>query len=140
MTFLEALYGSQYHEIQQKGRDGNKGRLNANAFLTAFIILIVITVCMFCIRFVPGFNDKLSDEGSGFTEATNGKSIGKLLAIPLFVIIYLLISNTVGSATNFKKHVDSFMQLPDEVKQKANRKLLAPFFILLAVVLFLTLG
>ena len=140
MTFFEALYGSQYYEIQQKGRDGNKGRLNANAFLTAFIILIVITVCMFCIRFVPGFNDKLSGEGSTFTGVASGKSIGKLLAIPLFAAIYLLISNTVGSAANFKKHVDGFMQLPDDVKQKANRKLLAPFFILLAVVLFLALG
>ena len=30
MTFLEPLYGSQYNEIQQQEKDGNKGRLNGN--------------------------------------------------------------------------------------------------------------
>ena len=60
MTFLEALYGSQYYEIHQKGRDGNKGRLNGNLFLAAFVVLFIIAVFMISISFVPGFNDSLT--------------------------------------------------------------------------------
>ena len=60
MTFLVALYGSQYYEIQQKGKDGNKGRLNANIFLSAFIIPGIFAAIMICIRFVPGFNDNIT--------------------------------------------------------------------------------
>ena len=61
---------------------------------------------------------------------SSGRSIGKLLAIPVFGIIYLIILKTVGSESNFKNKVDAFMQYPDEIKKKANAKLLIPFFIL----------
>ena len=60
MTFLEALYGSQYYEIHQKGRDGNKGRLNGNLFLSALILLFILALMMISISFVPGFNESLT--------------------------------------------------------------------------------
>src|SRR5260221_10704166 len=100
MTFLEALYGSQYYEIHLRGKDGNKGRLNGNVFLTAFIILFIIAVLMICISFVPGFNDNLTKTFSGISDYSNGKTIGKLLAIPLFAIIYFIVIKTVGSEEN----------------------------------------
>ena len=137
MTFFEALYGSQYYEIQQRGKDGNKGRLNANFFLTALIILGIIAVMMFCLRFIPGFNESLTDNSSSFLVFTNGKIMGEILALPVFGIIYLIIIKTVGSEYNFKRRTEAFMQLPDEVKKKANAKLLTPFFILLVIVLVL---
>ncbi len=139
MTFLEALYGSQYYEIQQRGKDGNKGRLNANFFLTALIILAIIAIFLLCLRFVPGFNDSVNDNGSRLLVFANGKAMGKLLALPVFGIIYFIIIRTVGSEYNFKRRTESFMQLPDEVKKKANAKLLTPFFILLVIVLVLAM-
>jgi hypothetical protein len=134
MTFLEALYGSQYYEIHQRGRDGNKGRLNGNIFLTAFVILFVIAILMICTRFVPGFNESLAKSIRKTFGYSSGKSIGKLLAIPLFAIIYFVIIKTIGSAENFKKHTEVFMQYPDEIKKKANAKLMTPFFVLLIIV------
>ena len=134
MTFLEALYGSQYYEIHQKGRDGNKGRLNGNMFLSALIILFILAVMMISISFVPGFNESLTQNIRSVFGDSSGRSIGKLLAIPVFGIIYLIIIKTVGSESNFKNKVEAFMQYPDEVKKKANAKLLIPFFILLIIV------
>ncbi len=134
MTFLEALYGSQYYEIHQKGRDGNKGRMNGNIFLAAFVILFLFTVLMICIRFAPGFNETVTRSLRKAFGYSSGRSIGKLLAIPLLAIIYLILTFTVGSAINFKKRVDTFMQYPDEIKKKANAKLLVPFFVLLIIV------
>ena len=134
MTFLEALYGSQYYEIHQKGKDGNKGRLNGNLFLSALVILFILAVFMISINFVPGFNESLTKVIRGVFGYSSGKSIGKLLAIPAFAIIYLIIIKTVGTETSFKTKVDAFMQYPDEVKRTANAKLLIPFFILLIIV------
>ena len=134
MTFLEALYGSQYYEIHQKGRDGNKGRLNGNLFLSALIVLLILAVMMVSISFVPGFNESLTKSIRSVFGYSSGRSIGKLLAIPVFGIIYLIIIKTVGSESNFKNKVEAFMQYPDEVKKKANAKLLIPFFILLVIV------
>jgi len=134
MTFLEALYGSQYYELQQKGRDGNKAKLGANLFLSALIILGLFAVIMICVKFVPDFNDKFTRSLRNIFGYTSGKNIGKLLAIPLIALIYFIIGKTTGSQHNFKSKVETFMQLPDEVKKKANAKLFIPFFILLAIV------
>ena len=130
MTFLEALYGSQYYEIYQKGRDGNKGRLNGNLFLSALVVLFIVAVLMISVSFVPGFNESLTKSIRSIFGYSPGRSISKLLAIPVFGIIYLIIIKTVGSEGNFKNKVEVFMQYPDEVKKKANAKLLIPFFIL----------
>jgi len=134
MTFLENLYGSQYYEIDQKGRDGNKGRLNANLFLSALIILFIFAVIMICISVVPGFNETLTKNLRSIFGNSSGRTMGKLLAIPLFAFIYLVVSNTTGSKKNFKRNVETFMQGSDELKKKANTKLLIPFFVLLAIV------
>jgi len=140
MTFLEALYGSQYYEIHQKGRDGNKGRLNGNVFLSALIVLFILAVLMISISFVPGFEESMTKSVRSVFSYSTGKSIGKLLAIPVFGIIYLIIIKTVGSESNFKNNVEAFMQYPDEVKKKANAKLLIPFFILGVIVFGLAIA
>lgn len=139
MTFFEALYGSPYYEIQQKGKDGNKGRLSANLFLSAFIILGIFAVIMICVRFVPGFNESITKSLRNIFGYGSGKAIGRLLAIPLMGGIYFIISKTIGNEHNFKNKVEAFMQLPDEVKKKANTKLLVPFFIVLAIVFSLAM-
>ncbi|TMI62971.1 MAG: hypothetical protein E6H07_16355 [Bacteroidetes bacterium] len=134
MSFLEALYGSQYYEIQKQGKDGNKGRTSANFFLAALIILIFIAVLMIGVSFVPGFNESLTKSIRNVFGYSSGRSIGKLLALPLFILLYFILSLSVGSKENFKIKTEAFMQYPDEVKKKANAKLLIPFFVLLAIV------
>jgi len=140
MTFLEALYGSQYYEIHQRGKDGNKGRMNGNLFLSAFLVLLIIAVFFFCINFVPGFNDSFTKSIRRIFGFASGRSIGKLLAIPVFAIIYFIITKTVGSEASFNQKVDGFMQYPDEIKKKANAKLLIPFFVLLVIVFGLAIS
>ena len=139
MSFLEGLYGSQYYEIQKQGKDGNKGKMNANLFLAALIILAIIAVLMIGVSFVPGFNESLTKSIRNVFGYSSGRSMGKLLALPLFFLLYFIISISVGNKGNFKIKTDNFMQYPDEVKKKANAKLLIPFFILLGTVVILAI-
>ncbi len=139
MTFLEALYGSQYYEIQQQGKDGNKGRLNGNLFLSVIIILFILVLFLGSIRFIPGLNESMTLQLKKVFGYSGGKNIGKLLALPLMLIIYLIVNSTTGNTENFIKRTKAFMQYPDEIKKKANVKLLLPFFILLTAVVVLVL-
>jgi hypothetical protein len=77
MTFLEAVYGSQYCEIHQKGKDGNKGRLNGNIFLSAMILLFAMAILVLCISFVPGLNESIAR----LLRSVFGHSSGKFYAI-----------------------------------------------------------
>jgi hypothetical protein len=139
MTFLEALFGSQYEEIHKQGKDGNKGRSNANLFLAALILLLIIAILMIGVSFVPGFNNSLTGSVQDVFGNSSGNSIGKLLALPAFIIIYLAINFSVGNQQNFTLKVEAFMQYPEEVRKKANARLIIPFFVLLGFVIVLAL-
>jgi len=137
MTYLQALYGSQYQEIIQKGGDGSKGRINGNMFLSAFIVLLVIVLSASFAEFssaysVSFFNNLLNDY-----RIVSGKLIGKLLAVPLFFAVYFIVSKTIGTKENYDRIIEKFSQLPEDIKKKANVKILIPFFILLALLIVL---
>ncbi|MBS1758895.1 MAG: hypothetical protein JST23_02130 [Bacteroidetes bacterium] len=140
MTFLQALYGSQYYEIQQRGKDGNKGRINGNIFLAVFVFLVLIIALLLCVKFIPGFNDDLSNQIKKTFGYRSSKSIVKYIVVALVAVVYLIFSVTIGNKTNFQKHTEAFMALPDEVKKKATVKLLVPFFILLGAIVVLAIS
>lgn len=139
MTFLEALYGSQYHEIQQRGGDGNKARFNGNLLLAVMILLGIIILFLTAIKFVPGFNETITRQVRDLFGYRSGKTIGRLLALPFFFLLFWAVQQTTGNAANFKKQVDCFLAYPEEIKKQGNKKILLPFFILLGIVMILVL-
>jgi len=133
MTYIEALYGSQYYEITSKGKDGATGRLNGNLFLSAFVIICIFLIILVVTTFFDGFaqeSNRLFHKLFGYS---SGKTIGRLLAIPLIGLLYFIISTTVGSKANYEKITKSFMEYTDEEKRKANIKILKPFLIVLGL-------
>lgn len=139
MTFFEALYGSQYDELKQKGKDGNAARFNGNIFFAAFIIVILIVIILLGITLNQQFGDTLNDNLHNVFASLSGRSIGKLIALPILFLIYFIISKTIGSQQQFQKYVEGYTNCPQAEKDKANRKILIPFFILLAIMLFLAI-
>lgn len=133
MTFIQALYGSQYYEISLKGKDGAKGRFNGNIFLSAFVILVVLTITAIAVTFSPGIASNFEKAAGFIANGESGKTTGKLLAIPAMAICYLVIANTIGSVKNYNKIIEEFNLLPAAEKNKANRKVLVPFFTVLAM-------
>jgi len=132
MTYLEALYGSQYDEIKRNGKDGNKGRLNGNIFLTAFLIMFLTTAILALCYFVPTISDNLG-RALRNTFGNNGRFTGKILAIVFGGLIYFIVNKTVGTQENFTHHVDNFLAYPEETRNKAGKMLLVPFFIVLVL-------
>ena len=133
MTFLQALYGSQYQEIALHGKDGNKGRFNGNIFLSVFVVLIIITAIAALTTFssrAANWFENFAHNASGYN---TGRTTGRLLAIPIVAACYLIIANTVGSAKNFSRIITEFTLLPAEERAKANKKVLVPFFIVLGL-------
>jgi hypothetical protein len=140
MTYLQALYGGQYRDLKANGYDGTKARFNGNLFLTAFIIVLLFLAIAILVTFVPAVNNSLTRMLQKAFGYSSGKTIGKLLAIPLMAVIYFAIINTVGSQQNYERHVAEFNQLPEDVQAQANKKLLVPFFVALGLFVVLAIG
>ena len=139
MTYLQALYGSQYREITARGGDGQKARLNGNLFLAAFIIVDLFVVLALMIHFAPGLEDSVNALFHSAFGESSGKFVGRALAIPLIGGIYLGINATLGSQANFERHIQAFEALPEDQKARANTLLLAPFLSALVGLLALML-
>ena len=129
MTFLEALYGSQYQDLVANGKDGSNGRINGNIFLAVLITLVLFTLFGFIMLLSSTFFQQSSHFISN--NFISGKSAGKLLAIPVIALSYYIVSKTVGSEISYQKSIHSFLQLPAEIRKQANKKLLTYFFIVL---------
>lgn len=136
MTFLQALYGSQYQEIAARAKDGDKGRINGNLYLTAFLILLVFVIIGFLAKFTSIFTVESVNYVQNLTGISWGRAAGKLIAIPL-ILVYFIISKTIGTQEKFDSIVETFCKLPEEIRKTANRKVLKPFFILLILFLIL---
>jgi len=137
MTFLQALYGSQYQEITQKGGDGSKGRINANMFLSAFMVLLIIVLTSSLAKIssaasVSFLNNLLNDNS-----IVSGKLIGKLLTVPLFIAVYFIVCKTIGKTESYNRIIEKISQLPEDIKKTANDKIIIPFFILLVLLIVL---
>lgn len=134
MTFLQALYGSQYYELAQKCKDASKGRLNGNLFLSAYVIVFIFMIIVILNTFSIDFADASVRFLRSIFGHTSGKVIGRLITFPLLFLIYFTLSKTIGSEANYKKYCSEFEQLPEETSKKANKIILVPFLCMLGVV------
>lgn len=140
MTYLQALYGGQHRDLKKQGYDGAKARFNGNLFLTAFIIVVLFLLIAILVTFVPAINESFTRTLHKVFGYSSGKTIGKLLAIPLMAVIYVAVTNTVGAQQNYERLVVEFNQLPEDVQAQANKTLLLPFFVALALLTVLMIG
>ena len=139
MTLLEAIYGSQYQEISQRSGDGSKGRFNGNLLISVIFLLLLLTV-IFVLMLIPGMNESMTRSMRGFTGSGSGKNMGKLLAIPVLFLLVALANFTIGTKKNYTRIIERFNNDPEEVRKKANKKVLTVFFsifgiLILAVIL-----
>jgi hypothetical protein len=136
--FIETIYGYQYEELVQNGKDGNKARQAGNFFVSAFIIVFLFLLLLIIAR-IPGMNNSLNNIFHKAFGYSSGKFIGRLLAIPLLAIIYFIVKNLIGSEAQFKKYVDAFTSYPEEEKKNSMKRIMIPFMGMLALMLVLAL-
>jgi uncharacterized membrane protein len=138
MKFIEALYGSQYYELLTNGKDGMNGRVNGNLLLSAFLMLFILLVLMLLYCFSINFEQVFLEKFHNYFAYFSGKTTGKIVVIPIFALIYFIITKTVGSQENFIKNINEFMKDTDLEKQKANRIIIKTFMIIVFLIFILT--
>ena len=134
---IESIYGMQYEELIQNGRDGNKARLNGNLFLAAYVIVLLFLLFIICTH-ISVYNETLDHHLGRVFGVFNVRMLEKILIIPLFGGIYFLIAFTIGSQSSFQKHVDAYKQYSDMEQRKSFLRVLVPFIIILVLILVLS--
>lgn len=128
---IRHIYGMQYEELEQKGRDGNKARFNGNVLVAAYLVVILLLVLLL-FTLVSTYNDTMTRIVHNMFGYWSGKSVGKLLAIPLFAFLYITVTLTIGSESSFREYVMEYKKLSPEEKKKSLRIVMTPFMVMLA--------
>ncbi len=130
--FIQYIYGMQYEELEQKGKDGNKARLNGNLFIAAYLFVVLLLVVLLLLMISPSAGSPLQLLGSW-----NGQALGKLLAVPVFAILYGLTAWGIGTEKKFQKYVKAYKQLSEAEKKRSLQIVIVPFMGMLALMLIL---
>ena len=135
---IESIYGMQYEELLENGKDGGSARFNGNIFIAAYIIVILFVVIL-ALTHIADYNESMNRFYHKIFGDNSGKLIGKILAVPLLAGIYFIVSKTIGSVSSFEKHVEAYSNYSTADKQKSFRRALFPFLGLLGLMLVLAL-
>ncbi|WP_046745356.1 hypothetical protein [Kordia zhangzhouensis] len=139
MNSIDALYGSQYHDLKSKGYDTNKGRLYGNLLFAATIMIYLFVIVIIW----SFFTDDLSKDLTRFLKSifgrSTGKVIGKIVAIPLITIIYLIVTLLFGSKKQYEKRHQKFSNAPQHEKDKAIGRMITIFVIGLGSLVILSI-
>jgi hypothetical protein len=135
---IESIYGFQYEELVQNGKDGNKARQAGNLLVSAFIIVFLFLLILI-VSHIPGMNNSLNGIFHKAFGYSSGKFIGRLLAIPLLAIIYFIVKNVIGSEARFRQYVEAFALYSPEEKKNSMMRVMIPFMGMLALLLILAL-
>lgn len=136
MNLFKAIYCNQYFSLKKQGKEFF-ARKNGHIIATVSIILYAFSVFLLLMTFVPDFDREMSRFFRKTFGGANGKFIGQLITLLLFVSVYPLLKFTIGSNRIYNKTIEKFSKLPEEEQQKVSDKGLA-FFILSIVSIFIS--
>ncbi|MES1219315.1 MAG: hypothetical protein ABUT20_27675 [Bacteroidota bacterium] len=133
MNFFQCLLCNQYAEISKRGGDARKGQLNLLLLCTVLITLYIILAFIVYDSFYPGFLIKKFG-GLGM----QGKAIGRLLAVVIGVVVFILLKQTIGKKIWYDATIEKFNSMSQEEQDSTRRKGVRYFFIaFIPVILFM---
>ena len=137
MTTIQALYGSQYDELDKKGYDVKKGRMYATIMIAAVIMIYFFVIIIALDFFSDDFSKELTRTLRKTFGRSSGKMIGRLIAIPLMALIYFFVSLVFGTKKKYQKSYEIFKIATKKEREKATVKMLMIFLIGLGLLVIL---
>lgn len=132
MNVIKALYCNQYYELKPKGKE-HASLQNGTALVTIALLVNFFAIVFFVITISPDVGDYFGDIIEDIFGRRNGRSLGKILGIIPFGLIYLGVKNTTGKEANYNQTITEFEALsPDQQKQVSKKGL--NYFIISIVV------
>ncbi len=128
MTILEVLYGSQYAELKEKGIEISKGRIYGNLLFAAFIIVVLLIPFVSMSLISSDISDEVTRSLRKTFGVSSGKMIGQIIAVPLLVGIYFVVSKVVGSERKYEQYYQTYTKASDEEKKEGMVRMFIVFF------------
>src|SRR5258705_13124303 len=117
MNFFQSLFCNQYAEIKARGGDVTKAQLNTILLSTVLITLYIVIIFMLYGRLNPGFLER-----SFSTSNLSGRTVGRLLAAIVGLMVFILMRRAIGSKAWYDKTVNEFERMRPEEQKETTKK------------------
>lgn len=116
MNLFESIYCLMYHDRLKEGYKPSGSPLTSNIVLSLCFVMIIVTLLLLMAFFVP---DALEDLFGG---GRSGRTIGRLMAIGLLIVIFPIIYYTIGTDKNYDSIINRFTNLSQVEQQEVVTK------------------
>lgn len=108
MNILSTLYANLYHDRIKEGLSVSGSPVTGNMVLTCCLTMALLSSFFVIYLLFPS----IADTTEGFLKSIFGRglgrTIGRIMAILLVLIIYPIVSYTIGSQANYDKTISTY--------------------------------
>ena len=126
---------NQFHDLIRQGKDPMKARVNALILVSVLVLLPLFIVFFLNLDWLASHFSGTSDVG--FAPRFLGKLLGALLLVAVFGILFLFL----GGKARFERYLAEFYAMDEQLQKRESKRgslyFLVPFFVMLALVLYL---
>jgi hypothetical protein len=106
MNLLKSLYCNQYLELKEKGREA-VAKKNGTALVIIALALNILFALAVLAHF-PDFRDSAEDLLRDVFGRTGGRTIGRIIALIPFALVYPVIKLTMDREENYRCTIEAF--------------------------------
>lgn len=139
MRFLTTLYGSQFLSAKKGGKSPEKGRFYGNLLLSALFVLSVVIIVILLSIFDETLSDTAAPKLRHWFGSSEGKYVGRLLALPLLVIFYGAAALFFGRKSQYADYCRKFEAASKSGQKASAKKVMIPFYGLVALLFVLSM-
>ncbi len=117
MNIFESVYCYFYQARIDEGHLPSTSPANGNIILSLSIAMILLTIVLLLAFISPDLGANMEDFFQDTFGRSSGKTIAKIIMIPLIALLFLIIKFTIGTQSNFDKMISRYRAL-GETDQK----------------------
>jgi len=117
MNILSAVYAYFFQESVNRNAPNTTDPVTANIVLSCCMAMLMCSVVGMLIVLVPEAADTFEDLINDVFGRTAGKTIAKLILLPLLGLIYPAIRYTIGTPKNYQRIIGEYESLPESQRE-----------------------
>ena len=122
MNLLESVYCYLQYEKIKEGQPVSYDVKSGNIVVSLCIVMLIFGGFFLLFTVSPNTADAVEDFFKDVFGRTTGKAIGQLLLLFLLVIVYPIITRTIGTQDNFERITAELLKMTKVEQEKISKK------------------
>ncbi len=122
MNYISSIYAALFHGRIKEGVSVSEKPTTGNMVLACCAIIVLGSIVALLVLLVPDFGDGANDLLKSIFGRSSGKTIGRLIGVGLFLLIFPIVNYTVGTPAKYMEAINQYKALSPEEQEQVAKK------------------